>query len=159
MSDQPTSVAAVLPMTDILPLVLEYLTGDIASLYACALVDNNSNRAASAILYRIIVFSPPWTATLDLNEARKYSVRSYTTAVCACEVLTLITTDPQLKFQRPGTILHSATLPHHVAYVKTVEIGGMDILREGGHSSSQTESYSKVPYRRGGLPQTLLQSV
>jgi hypothetical protein len=81
MSDQPT-VAAVLPMTDILPLVLQHLTGDLASLCACALVDRNSNRVASALLYRDIIFSPPWTATLDLNEAHKYSASSHTATVC-----------------------------------------------------------------------------
>lgn len=78
MSDQPTSMAAaVLPMTDILPLVLQYLAGDLVSLCACALADRSSKRVASVILYRDIVFSPPWTATLDLNEAHKYSVRSH----------------------------------------------------------------------------------
>jgi hypothetical protein len=81
MSDQPTPVAAVLPMADILPLVLQYLVGDLNSLCACALLDRNSNRAASAILYRDITFSPPWTATLDLNEAHKYSVRPHATPV------------------------------------------------------------------------------
>lgn len=82
MSDRPSSVAAVLPMPDILPLVLQHLAGDLASLCACALVDRDSNRAASAVLYRDIVFSPPWTATLDLNEAHRYSVSSRTTMVC-----------------------------------------------------------------------------
>jgi hypothetical protein len=76
MSDQPTSVASALPMVDILPLVLQYLSEDLVSVCACALVDRNSNRAASAVLYRHIVFAPPWTTTLDLKEAQKYSVRS-----------------------------------------------------------------------------------
>jgi len=76
MCDQPASVASALPMADILPSVLQYLSKDIASLYACALVDHNSNGAASAAIYRHIVFAPPWTTTLDLREAHKYSVRS-----------------------------------------------------------------------------------
>ena len=76
MSTQWTSVASVLPMADILPLVLQYLSKDLASLYACALVDRNSNGAASAALYRHIAFVPPWTTTLDLREVQKYSVRS-----------------------------------------------------------------------------------
>lgn len=75
MSDQPSPSAVTLPMSDILPLVLQYLSGDFVSLCACALVDRGSHKAASAVLYRDIVFSPPSTATLDLNEARKYSVR------------------------------------------------------------------------------------
>lgn len=144
MSDQPTSV--VLPMTDILPLVLQYLIGDLTSLCACALVDHSSNRAASTILYRDIIFSPPWTATLDLNEAHKYSVRSHMAAVCKMDAH-----HHHPKFQRPGTILHSATLPHYVAYVKTVEIGGTAVLREGRDSSNPTESYYKVLYRHEGL--------
>lgn len=76
MSNQPTSVASALPMADILPLVLQYLSKDLTSLYACALVDRNSNGAASAILYRNIVFAPPWTAALDLREVQRFSVRS-----------------------------------------------------------------------------------
>lgn len=81
MSDQPTSVVSALPMADILPLVLQYLSKDLASLCACALLNRNSNRAASAVLYRHIVFAPPWTTTLDLKEARKYSVRSQHAAI------------------------------------------------------------------------------
>lgn len=81
MSDQSTTMATALPMADILPIVLQYLSRDLASLCACALVDRHSNRAASAVLYRNIVFSPPWTAALDLNEAQKYSVRSHCTTV------------------------------------------------------------------------------
>ena len=81
MSDQPTSVAAALPMLDILPLVLQYLSKDLASLCACASVDRNSNRAASAVLYRHIVFAPPWTTALDLKEAQKYSVSPQHTTV------------------------------------------------------------------------------
>ena len=76
LNDQQTSLVAALPMQDILPLVLQYLSADPASLHACALVDRDSNKAASAVLYRHIVFSPPLTAVLDLNESRKYSVRS-----------------------------------------------------------------------------------
>ena len=76
MSDQPTSMASALPMVDILPLVLQHLSEDLASLCVCALLNHNSNRAASAVLYRNITFAPPWTRTLDLNEAQKYSVRS-----------------------------------------------------------------------------------
>jgi hypothetical protein len=64
-------------MADILPLVFQYLSGDHPSLYSCTLVDRSANRAASAVLYHHILFSPPWTATLDLNEAQKYSVRFY----------------------------------------------------------------------------------
>ena len=63
-------------MVDILPLVLQYLSSDLTSLCACALLDRNSNRAVSAVLYRHIVFAPHWTRTLDLKEAQKYSVRS-----------------------------------------------------------------------------------
>lgn len=76
MSDQPTSMAPALPMVDILPLVLQYLSDDLASLCACASLDRSSNRASSAVLYRHIVFAPPWTTILDLKEAQKYSVRS-----------------------------------------------------------------------------------
>ena len=76
MSDQPTSIASALPMVDILPLVLQHLSEDLASLCVCALLNRNSNRAASVVLYRHITFAPPWTRTLDLNEAQKYSVRS-----------------------------------------------------------------------------------
>ena len=76
MSDQPTTAAAALPMVDILPLVLQYLSKDLASLCACALVDRNSNRAASALLYRRIAFALPWTTGLDLREDQKYSVRT-----------------------------------------------------------------------------------
>lgn len=72
-----TSMAMALPMTDILPLVLQHLSSDLASLCTCALVDRNSYKASSALLYRHIVFSPPGAATLDLNEAQKYSVRSH----------------------------------------------------------------------------------
>lgn len=75
MTDKPTSVATALPMADILPLVFQYLSKDFTSLCACASVDRNSNRAASAVLYRHIVFAPPWTTALDLKEAQKYSVR------------------------------------------------------------------------------------
>lgn len=121
-------MSVMLPMTDILPLVLQYLAGDSTSLCACALADRNSNRAASAILYRDIIFSPPWTAELDLNEARKYLVRSHIAALCKMGTHHYRT---RLKFQQPGTILHSATLPHHAAYVKTVEISGTTVLREG----------------------------
>ena len=84
MSDQPTSAATALPMADILPLVLQYFPKDPTSLCACALADRNSNRAASAVLYRHIVFAPPWTTTLDLKEAQKYSVRKKSTAI-ACK--------------------------------------------------------------------------
>jgi len=83
MSNQPIPVASALPMADILPLVLQYLSKDLVSLSACALVDRNSNGAASAVLYRHVVFAPPWTTALDLKEIQKYSVRSYSTAV-AC---------------------------------------------------------------------------
>jgi hypothetical protein len=69
-------MASALPMADILPLVLQHLSEDLASLFTCALLDRSSNRAASAVLYRHITFAPPWTRTLDLNEAQKYSVRS-----------------------------------------------------------------------------------
>ena len=75
MSDQQTSVAAALPMVDILPLVLQHLSEDLASLCTCALLNRNSNRASSAVIYRHVVFAPPWTTTLDLKEAQKYSVR------------------------------------------------------------------------------------
>ena len=61
-------------MADIFPLVLQHLSEDLASLSICALLDRNSNRAASAVLYRHLVFAPPWTTTLDLREAQKYSV-------------------------------------------------------------------------------------
>ena len=81
MRDQPTSVAAALPMADILPLVLQYLSDDLASLSACASVDRNSNGATSAVLYRHIVFTPPWTTALDLREVQKYSVRFQCTTV------------------------------------------------------------------------------
>jgi len=67
-------MTSALPMADILPIVLQYLSEDFASLCTCALLDRNSNRAASAVLYRHIVFTPPWTTTLDLREAQKYSV-------------------------------------------------------------------------------------
>ncbi|KAF9649725.1 hypothetical protein BDM02DRAFT_3094307 [Thelephora ganbajun] len=85
-------------MADILPLVLQCLFKDLSSLYACALVDRNSNRAASAVLYRNIVLTPPWTTGLRLQKAQKYP--------------------------RSINILHSATLPHYATYVKTVEIWG-----------------------------------
>lgn len=127
MSDQPTSVTAALPMADILPLVLQYLSKDLASLCACALVDRSSNRAASAVLYRHIVFAPPWTTALDLNEARKYSVRSSTQLWSVRWALT--TSEPRSVLQQPGSVLCSAALPHYAVYVKTVEIGGTAVSR------------------------------
>lgn len=112
MSHQPTSMAAVLPMADILPLVLEYFARDLVSLCACALVDRNSNRAASMILYRDIIFSPPWAATLDLNEAHKYSVRFYTNVVGKMDTHSLSTHDSNSSDrERYSTPQHSLVTP------------------------------------------------
>jgi hypothetical protein len=108
MSDQLTSESATsaLPMVDILPLVLQYLSKDIVPLYACALVDRNSNRATSAVLYRHIVFSPPWTTVLDLREVQKYSVRSWRTTVVRHH-LTANLSDREPYYTPP----HSHTMP------------------------------------------------
>ena len=106
MSNQPTPATSALPMVDILPLVLQYLYKDLVSLYTCALVDRNSNRATSAILYRHIVFAPPWTTVLDLREAQKYSVRSWRTTV-AYRHLTANLSDRGPSYTPP----HSHTMP------------------------------------------------
>ena len=127
MSDQPTSAVAALPMADILPLVLQHLSKDLASPCACGLVNHSLNRAASTVLYHHIVFAPPWTTALDLNEARKYSVRFQYTLRSVRRTLTTI--EPQSASQQLGIILSSAALPRYATYVKTVKIGGTAISR------------------------------
>ena len=150
MSNQPTSVAAALPMSDILPLVLQYLSKDLPSLYACALVDRNSNRAASALLYRHIVFSPPWTRALDLKEARKYSVRSqYTTVVCKMDTH-LHRTTACTSATGKHTVLRRTPTQCHLC--KDRRNRGYDRFKIRKRRFNQTEWCSKVASRHEELP-------
>ena len=150
MSDQQTSAAAALPMADILPLVLQYLSKDLVSLCACALVDRNSNSVASAVLYRNIVFAPPWTTALDLNEVRKYLVRSqYTTVVRRMVTYHRRTTMPISATGKRPVLRRTPTL---CVLCKDSRNRGYGRFKIRKRRFNQTERYSKVAYRCEGLP-------
>jgi len=148
MSNQPTSAATALPMADILPLVLQYLSKDLASIHACALVDHNSNGAASAVLYRHIVFSPPWTTALDLREVQKYSVRSqYTTVVLWTDTYDRRTAIRISATGKCTTLRRTTTLCH---LCENCRNRGYARFKIGKRRPNQTERYSKVAYQCEG---------
>lgn len=64
-------MAQVLPLPfDVVLRVLEALTEDapLGILYSCTLVDRQFNNAASKLLYKRVVLSPPFTRTINLKQ-------------------------------------------------------------------------------------------